>query len=187
MIRHALLFCLWVLAALSAMVSGGAWAVRLDLVPSAVIVAPGDLVPVEVRIAGLGAGVAPSVGAFDLNVAFDPLLFATPAVLFGSELGKIPTEAIDIVDHPAAGIVNIAEVSLLSPEALHAAQPDDFTLATLFFSALGAGSASFHFDGFTRVDDAYGRKLLPEPAVPALLAVSLCALFSARRRPTRTT
>ncbi len=159
-------------AALLAAPSAGA--VVLTLKPSAATVSAGDALDVDVIVSELGAGVPPSVGAFDLDVAFDSLLFAPTGVDFGPFLGDPLTEALTDFSFAVDGIVDFAEVSLLSPAELDALQPAEFLLATLHFTALADGSGSFGFAGERRVDDAFGAKLpIPAPGVALLLASGL--------------
>ena len=56
------------------------------------------------------------------------------------------------------GMVEFAEISLLSPTELDALQTSAFSLGTLSFTALGSGTASFSFSAGV-VDDGFGKKL----------------------------
>jgi hypothetical protein len=110
-------------------------AATIALSPATLAPASGSTFSLDVVVSGLGAGVAPSLGAFDLNVAYDPAKLTFSGASFGPLLGTPPSEAItDVL--PGAGSVNLAEVSLLSPAALDGLQPASFTVATLQFVAL---------------------------------------------------
>ncbi len=109
-------------------------------------VKPGGTLLVDVNIAGLGDGVAPSLGTFDLDVSFDALLLGFEAVEFGLLLG-VPGLGQAIVSSGAVGgVVDLAEVSFLSSVALDALQSDAFTLATIEFTVLAVGSTTLEFD-----------------------------------------
>ena len=157
--------------------------VHLNLFPSAPTVTPGDLLSVDVFISGLGNGVPPSVGAFDLDIAFDPGILTPIAVVFGPFLGDPSLfEALVSTDFSIPGIADIAETSLLHSAELDALQPSNFSLATLTFAAIGSGQSLLSFVGDVRVDDAFGIKLaIPEPGTALLLALGLLALLQFTR------
>jgi hypothetical protein len=110
-------------------------AASITLSPATLAPPSGSTFSLDVVVSGLGAGVAPSLGAFDLDVAYDPAQLTFSGASFGTFLGTPPGEAItDVL--PGAGSVNLAEVSLLAPAALDGMQPASFTVATLQFVAL---------------------------------------------------
>jgi len=160
-------------------------AISLALAPSAASVSLGDAVNVDVNIAGLASGGPPSVGAFDLDVAFDPSVLSPTGVAFGPFLGNpLLFEALTDFKFSTPGIVDFAEVSLLSPFELDVLQPATFSLATLSFTAIGSGTSQFNFAGDIRVDDPFGNKLsisIPEPATVILLGLGFIALCIIRR------
>jgi hypothetical protein len=143
----------------------------------------GQQVNVDVVISGLGNFMPPSAGSFDLTAAFDPTLLLPTTVTFGPFLGD-PNLGQALTGYQfSASEVEFAEVSLLTPEQLDALQPGMFTLATLSFTALRDGTASFSLvDGV--VDDPFGHKLfiVPEPGTVALLASGLLGSYTFRRR-----
>ena len=156
-----------------------AHAISIDLVPSQATFNAGDIVTVDVVISGSTANGPPSVGTFDLDVAYDSGLLGALGVAFGLLLGD-PGLFEALTDfNLLAGTVDLAELSLLTPAELDALQPDTFALATLTFIALAPGEASFEFTQVI-VDDAFGNLLIgnkvPEPATPALLLGALVLL-----------
>jgi len=126
-----------------------------------------------------------------LDIGFLSAVLQPLSVSFGAFLGEAPLgEALtSFVFSP--GLANLAEVSLLSPEALMALQPASFLVATLSFAVTGMGTSSLTFPRIV-VDDAFGDKIttsssegfitgVPEPASIAMVAAALAAVLSARR------
>ena len=147
--------------------------VRLDIVS---LPAPPGQVVVDIVISGLGSGVPPSVGTFDLDVSFDPSILSPTNVTFGPFLGDPDLAEALTNSNFLPGVVDFAELSLLSPSELDVLQPGAFSLATLAFDTLGPGSSPFVFTQII-VDDAFGNKLpIPEPATGLLLAAGLGAM-----------
>jgi hypothetical protein len=167
----ALLGC-WFLLATSP-VSGAV----LDLELSSQIAQTGQPVSADIVISGVAAGGPPSVGAFDLEVAFDPTILSAPSITFGPFLGDPNGLEALIASSLSPAAVEIAEVSLLSPAALDTLQPGSFVLATLLFNGLTSGPVSLQFSRGV-VDDAFGEKLVevPEPATVLLLGAGLTCL-----------
>lgn len=129
-------------------------AITISLNPTSQTVTSGSSFDVALTISGLGNGVAPSLGAFDVDISFEQSILSFSSVTFSSFLGDLSlfeaTTSFD--DFSTPGIVNLFELSLLEGDALTCVfcippylddlQPSDFTLATLSFSALSAGSSA---------------------------------------------
>lgn len=186
------------LAACTLAAASTAGATTISLVPAAADVRPGDVVVIDVLIEGLGANVAPALGDFDIDIAFDPAALGFVSYTLGTGLGG-PGEALDVSFgfFPPGG-VNIAQVSLLTADELNLSQPDTFVLATLAFDviALAPGeTTSIDISGVFALGDADGSPLTLDgtsgtvltgiPAVPLpgallLLASALGALGCGR-------
>jgi hypothetical protein len=172
-----LLFLILISIAFSRIPAAGA--VSLILSPASQTVIGGQPASVDVGISGIGH--PPSVGAFDLSVSFDPALLLPTDVSFGALLGDpgaSPPEALtDFMFTP--GVVEFAEVSLLSPAELDALQTSAFSLGTVSFTALGSGTVSVSFSAGV-VDDAFGNKLalIPEPSTLLLLVTGVLSVLA---------
>lgn len=189
---------------------GFAFAVSLSLVPSAITINSSDPVTVDVNVGELGNGAPPSLGAFLVEVAFDPSVLTYNSETYGSLLGDTDSLAFetDILTTVAAGSVSLDEVSFLLDVELDALQPDSFTLATLSFSGnnmgttlLGFGLVDLSDAGFpanTLFIDTFNTASvtvesstqppsnpIPEPSTLLLLATGLAGLVAWRRRPFR--
>lgn len=168
------------------------WAVSLEFVPGNQTVNVGDPAVVDVLISGLGDGAASSVGTFDLNVSYDASILTAAGVTFGGFLGDGLLTSIQTVDLGGAGVADLAEVSLLFAFELDALQPASFTLATLTFDTLAAGTSPLVFSQ-ALIGDGLGLPLqvnagggsvaaVPEPAFLLLLASGLAVLLAWRWR-----
>src|SRR5579871_5146363 len=157
--------------------------ITLSIIPPPISVSTGQSVNFVVQISGHTPGIAPSVGAFDLTIGFNPNLLSPTSVVFGSFLGDPGLLESLVSSSIMTSQVNVAEVSLLPSTSLDALQPATFSLATLTFVAKASGTASL---GFTAgvVDDAFGNKLasIPEPGSPWVVSLPLLVLAIGRRR-----
>lgn len=160
-------------------------AATLSLSPTNASPSIGSSFSLDLVITGLGDHAAPSVGAFDVAIVYDPGAVTFSAASFGSLLGTVPAQALaDVV--PGAGSVALAEVSLLAPADLAALQPASFTLARLDFVASAAvpsaitiqpaSSLLVDADGFPiPIDSVAGASITPTDAVPEPRAALLYA------------
>jgi PEP-CTERM motif len=173
--------------------AGPVLAVSIDFVPASQTVFPGEPVTVSIIISGLAAGAPPSLGAFDLDVTFDPTILTPTAAEFGVFLGDPARfEALTALSL-LSGIVDLAAVSLLAPSTLDALQPASFVLANIMFMTLAEGTSSLIFSQGI-LSDAFGRELpaaagtgsvqvVPEPT--SFLLVGLGAIGVGIRAWTR--
>lgn len=175
-----------------------AGAVSLFLSPETQSVTQGNLVSIDIIIDELGAGVAPTLAAFDLDVTFDPSVLGFVSVVFGSALGNPALfEALtssSLLGGPVR--VDLAEASLLSNAVLDASQPASFVLATIQFTALALGEAQLAITqavlantaggpGANQITaDLFGASVtvtaIPEPATLAMLVAGLIGLARLR-------
>ena len=177
------------LAAVAQLSPRAAAAVSIAVVPSQTSLNVGDSLSVTLEASAL-AGAA--VGAFDVDLGFDPARFSLSGVTFGSALGDVGAgeQLTDVVS--GTGSVSLGTVSLLDPVTLAGLQTDPLALVTLVFEAVGAGTGAFTIDA-ALLSDAFAAALaidgqtgasvevVPEPAL-ALLLVFTAGAFGRRGR-----
>jgi hypothetical protein len=149
-------------------------------------------VSVDVVASDVGAGMLPSIAAFDLNVLFDTAVLSFTSVAFGTGLDVLGLGSIQMVS--GAGPVNVLEVSLDPPLPLIVLQPASFTLFTITFDAIATGMTGI--DLFVNnVSGVFGNPIrnldvangeisvadMPEPATLLLFGLGLAGIGFARR------
>ncbi len=116
--------------------------INIEVVPSTPAPTVGETFTADVVVSGLGNFSASSLGAFDLNFAFNTSMVSFVGVTFGTLLGD-PLAAEAITGFiPTAGNLNAFNVSLLTQAQLDALQPASFTLFTVTLQVVGAGVSS---------------------------------------------
>lgn len=136
-------------------------ATSLSLTPAAQVASLGAPVEVQLQISQLGDGTAPSLGAFDLVISFDPAVLTFDSVAFGGMLSPVLGSVSDSMLDTAAGTLNLFEVSLELPATLDNGQPGQFLLASLHFSATGSGTSALNLSDVL-LGDANGDPLLAD-------------------------
>src|SRR4051812_30500540 len=146
----------------------------------------GATVQVQVRIDGLVDSAAPSLSAFDLAISYDDSILRPTAVVYGDpvlgdqlNLAGLGNPNLPPTIAPPLP-VGIAAVSFDTASTLDTQQKDAFTLATITFSALAAGSSALGIS-ILSLADAEGDPLtatvsgatvaVPEPSAVAILIV----------------
>jgi hypothetical protein len=150
----------------------------IEVVPAAQTVDEGDTLEVSLKISGLGDLIAPSLGTFELLVAFDAAVLSFVDAVFGDPIlgDQLDVQGLGAVSQvtPGTGTVELFEVSLDTVSDLNALQAGAFVLATLTFSAVGEGTSAVTVSpGATGLGDADGAPLTadlsraPSPSRPA--------------------
>ncbi len=130
-------------------------ALTVSLQPGSTAVEIGNTVLVDLVIDGLGNLTSPSLGAFDLDVTYDPSVLSAASVTFGVQLDLGAFGSLQSFDLSLPGQIHLDELSLETASDLDAAQPDSFVLATLEFVAVGPGLSAIEFDPlFATLSDA---------------------------------
>ena len=198
------------LAAL-ALVGQAAALPTLSLLPASQTAVSGDNVSLDLVIDGLGNFAPDSLGDFDVDIGYDAAVLSFQSLILGPFLGDVGLgEAIDFSGGDLGGLVNVAELSLLEPDALTCIfcispflddiQPGSFTLATLNFhvDALAPGSSTtVSISSVNILGDGFGNLLtldstndavirgpqisIPEPSILALLGLGLFGIGAVRR------
>ncbi len=205
--------CFTLLAILLAFSPARSYAVSITFDPAAQDVLLGNQAMVDIVISGLGAYEAPSLGAFDFTIDFDPAILALNGVTFGDPVLGDQLDIWGLGGNPMGeselgpGAVNMFEISLDFPEDLDAYQADTFVLASLTFDTLAAGTSGLDLSpGLIPpvFGDAWGEPLdfavdpgsitvvaggsapVPEPGTILLLGSGLLGLAGFRRKSIRT-
>lgn len=176
---------------------------QLSVEPSAAQVAVGEAFSVKLVISGLGAHAAPALSGFDVDLSYDAARFRLVNVAFGAGLGNIGLgDAQTGLDTSTQGSAKLWELSLLEPSLagcvlcagpyLEDLQTSTLTLATLNFTAVQAGTASFGL-AVNALGDGLGDPLafgvaampsvtaVPVPAAAWLFGSALAGMAAFRR------
>ncbi len=149
-----------------AMVAHGQAAI-VEIAPATQTATVGGTASIDIIVDGLAAGGPDSLGAFELNLSYDPAVLTFDAVLFGSLLGDESLgESIRITDDTTPGLLRLAEVSLLTPIELDVLQPASFTLATVAFIGASLGHSVLNLSGVV-LSDSLGTSIPVSGTVPA--------------------
>jgi hypothetical protein len=173
-------------------------AINIAVDPANRVISLGSATDAAISIDGLGTGSAPSVGAFDITVGYNPSILSFVSASFGdpslgdqldlSHLGTYVTVT------PGAGSVNLFELSFDSAADLNSFQASTFRLVTLKFMGSGVGVSPISLN-LNSLADADGVGLatnlasgsisvtaVPEPSEALMLLAGL-AILGCWRRP----
>jgi hypothetical protein len=156
--------------AVNAVAVVGADAAIITLSPDNTAPSVGNSLQVDVGISGLGNGAAPSLGAFLVELVFDDTLSTFDSAVYGPFLGDTDPLSFetDIFTTSGPGFVSLDEFSFLFDFELDALQADAFTLATVSFDVIDAGSSFIDF-GFVDLSTADGQVLIPDELIGATI------------------
>ncbi|RMD63818.1 PEP-CTERM sorting domain-containing protein [Candidatus Parcubacteria bacterium] len=162
-----------------------AQAITLSLEPASSTVNPGNSVALDLTVSGLGDHTAPSLGAFDVDIGYDPAKLNFTGYALGTLLGDVSLgEAFDTStgDSTPPGLIDLAELSLLEPDSINCffctgpylddIQPSSFVLATLDFIVTGglAPGQSTQVDiAVQALGDGFGNSLTADTLNPSVL------------------
>ena len=192
-----LLFLLTVLFSV-VLLFGHVEAVTLSLNPSNQSIIPGGMAIVDLEIAGLTAGGPDSLGAFELEVLYDPDILSFTSVNFGLFLGNPDLFEADIYfDNSSPGVVYLDETSWLEADSstcIFCAEPylddlqgESFILAQFSFLGVQVGSSDLVIQNEV-LSDAFGSAIsnlvienasvsvVPEPATILLLVSGMAGM-----------
>jgi hypothetical protein len=116
-------------------------ALTVSVVPQASTVAAGGTVSVDV-VADMEGDSALSLGSYDVQLSFGSTVLSFANLVFGTGLGVTGMPSIPQEFDVGAGTVSAFESSLETTADLNALQPNAFTLFTVTFNALQAGTSA---------------------------------------------
>lgn len=173
----------------------------LSLQPISQTITANDFTDIELVISGLGGFTSPSLAAFYAEINFDSSVLGFESVAYGPLLGDTDpsTFETDILTTISTGMVSLDEFSFLLDFELDALQPDTFTLATLTFKGLAAGTSPLSLTNVDLSDAAFPANSIiptlenasitvnqastvPEPSMWLLMLVGLMGLLASRRQ-----
>jgi hypothetical protein len=122
---------------------GNAFATSLFFDPSAPVLSLNEFATIKVWISGLGDGVAPNLGAFDLGITYDANVLTLQSFSFSNYLGY-PTDSFTF-GSIGSGLLSAQEVSFLPDGVLASLQPATFSLLSMEFKTIGLGTSLLAF------------------------------------------
>lgn len=157
---------------------GTAQATSIGFYPSPLIVASGSPLQLDLVISGVNmradgtipAGI-PALGAWDLNVTFDPTILRFTSATFGTNLDVLGLGSIQSASLVTTGSINLFEISLDTSEDLESLQASNFTLTTLAFNAIGTGTSVLGID-INALSNADGGDSIAATGAPGSVTVN---------------
>lgn len=175
---------------------GNAFATSLFFDPSAPVLNLNEIATINVQISGLGDGVGPNLGAFDLGISYDASVLTLQSFSFSNYLGY-PTDSFTF-GSIGSGLLSAQEVSFLPDAVLASLQPAAFSLLSMEFKTIGLGTSLLSFQKGD-LSDGLGQFLLadlrqaavsvvqeptpvPEPATWLLVSAGMLMVMSYTRQ-----
>ena len=171
-----------------------AWADSIQIVPATQSSTVGQSIVANIVASGFKSGLAPSIGAYDLTVAFNPAILSFVSASFGTGLDIVRLGSIQSVTH-GIGTIEVFELSLDSIADLNTLQLDTFSLTAVTFQAIGSGASQLSLFA-NALSDASGNNLsatlegaavqvreqvpiaMPEPGSMLLCAIGITMLIT---------
>ncbi len=199
MTPHPVPILSFVLLLLAALATKPASAATIGFEPTDLTIDLGTLASVDIVVSDLGGEI---VSAYDLDILYDSTIVTVIDVVFATSLGdELLFEVLNDFVLSTPGVVDLAQLSLLSDEGLSALQGgDSVVLASILFEAIGVGSSALDFV-LDDVNDIKGRlgeilpivptgglirvegseQAIPEPSAATLFLIGLAISASSLR------
>lgn len=150
-------------------------ALNISLNPPSQAVTAGDSLSLKVVVSGLGAGTAPSLGGFDLDISFNSAVLSFVNAAFGDPVlgDQLDLTGSGLTTYGASasgGIVNLFGVSGDPETDLNNGQAGSFTLAVLNFTTSGGGASTLNIT-VNDLSDAAGSLLTADTLSSAIVTV----------------
>lgn len=156
-----------------------AWGISLAINPSSTSITVGDMFDVAVEISGLDSE---NLAEFDLDILFDDTVLNFNSYMLGTELGDFSLFEADNLSlgNDTDGKVNLAALSFIWPDltdpfyplGFWVDQPSSFTLATIVFDGISAGTSAFSIDGGYILGDEEASPLFFDSIISASITVA---------------
>ena len=152
-----------------------AQAFTIDLVADQNQVNTGGSILLNVNVNGLNDSSAPSLGAYDVNLHFNSSLINVTSINWGdavkgNQLDLAGFGSLTDSSSPAAGELNLFELSFDDVLDLNSLQAGSFTLFSILFSSTAAGIADFSLS-VNVLGDAFGNALTADTISGASVTV----------------
>jgi hypothetical protein len=163
----------WIASALfgSALLPSPGGAITIGFAPPTIDATAGDVIVLDIVVSDLQGEI---VSAYDLDLTYSASVLTATSLSFGSLLGT-GAQVLQSADLSAPGVVDLAQLSLLSDASLLALQGGDtFVLATVGFEVTGEGTSplGFSFDAFNDIKGINAQELAVTVAAGAVDAAS---------------
>jgi hypothetical protein len=176
--------------ALSVIFAGQAFGYSLYFATPGSAVGLNQTAEVSVWISGLGNYAAPNLGAYDLEIGFNPGVLQFESLSFASYLGY-PGNSIPLYELSSPGVLSILETSLFNG-VLNTLQPGAFPLFSIQFTLTALENSTLTFLS-AGLSDGAGNAIyadlqpasvyaVPIPSSLLLLSAAVLGLGACRRK-----